>query len=252
MTIDRLLGLTRSLAIYHGIPFRQRRMRRLYSGFVQRGDIVFDVGAHAGNRARAFVALGCRTVLVEPQPDFARVLRTMFAHTRRVRVVEAAVSDAPGKLTLSISDRTPTVTTLAGAWRDARSREPDFADVRWNRTIDVDATTIDHLIAEYGIPTFVKIDVEGAESAVLAGLSHAVPALSFEYLPRALDQVTVCAKRLSALGTYRFNWSRGESYRLMERRWLTAEELVQQLPTLAAAGQPGDVFAQLAVRCHNQ
>jgi FkbM family methyltransferase len=251
MTLDRLFGLARSLAIYHGIPFRQRRMRRLYSGFVQRGDIVFDIGAHAGNRARAFAALGCRLVVVEPQPDFARVLRTLFSHSRRVHVVEAAVTDAPGRLTLSVSDRTPTVTTLAGAWRDARSREPDFADVRWNRTIDVQATTLDTLIAEFGIPTFVKIDVEGAESSVLAGLSHTVPALSFEYLPRALDQVTVCAKRLTALGTYRFNWSRGESYRLMERRWLTADELALKLPVLAEGERPGDVFAQLAVRCHN-
>jgi FkbM family methyltransferase len=251
MSVDRIFGLARSLAIYHGIPFRQRRMRRLYSGFVQRGDLVFDIGAHAGNRARAFAALGCRLVLVEPQPDFARVLRTLFSKSRRVRVVEAAVSDAPGRVALSISDRTPTVTTLAASWRDARSREPDFAEVRWNRTLEVEATTVDSLIGQFGLPTFVKIDVEGAETAVLAGLTHMVPALSFEYLPRALDQVTACAKRLAGLGTYRFNWSRGESYRLMERRWLTIEELVQKLPALADGQQHGDVFAQLAVRCHN-
>lgn len=247
-----MLGLARSLAIYHGIPFRQRRMRRLYGGFVQRGDVVFDIGAHAGNRARAFAALGCRLVLVEPQPDFARVLRTAFSKSRRVRVVEAAVSDVPGRITLSISDRTPTVTTVAASWREARSREPDFADVRWNRTLEVEATTMDALIAQYGLPTFVKIDVEGAETAVLAGLTHMVPALSFEYLPRALDHATACARRLSGLGTYRFNWSRGESYRLMERRWLTLEELIEKLPALADRQQQGDVFAQLAVRCQNQ
>jgi FkbM family methyltransferase len=252
MTVDRIFGIARSLAIYHGIPLRQRRMRRLYGGFVQRGDLVFDIGAHAGNRGRAFAALGCRLVLVEPQPDFARVLRTMFSHSRRVQVVEAAVADAPGRLALSVSDRTPTVTTLADAWREARSQEPDFADVRWNRTVEVEATTLDSLIAQFGVPTFVKIDVEGAEPSVLAGLTHMVPALSFEYLPRALDQVTACAKRLAGLGTYRFNWSRGESYRLMERRWLTMDELIQKLPVLADAQQHGDVFAQLAVRCHNQ
>jgi hypothetical protein len=68
---DRGVGLARSLVIYHAIPLRQRRLRRLYGHFVGAGDLVFDIGAHAGNRVRAFVALGCRVVALEPQPDFA-------------------------------------------------------------------------------------------------------------------------------------------------------------------------------------
>src|SRR6267142_2064764 len=57
---DRGVGLARSLAIYHGIPLRQRRLRRLYGRFVGAGDLVFDIGAHAGNRVRAYAALGCQ------------------------------------------------------------------------------------------------------------------------------------------------------------------------------------------------
>jgi len=60
--IDRAIGLARSLATYHGIPFRQRRLRRLYRSFVNAGDLAFDIGAHAGNRVRALTALGCRVV----------------------------------------------------------------------------------------------------------------------------------------------------------------------------------------------
>src|SRR5439155_24728461 len=63
--LDRALGLARSLAIYHAIPRRQRRMRHLYADFVTRDDLVFDVGAHVGNRTRAFRALGCRVVAIE-------------------------------------------------------------------------------------------------------------------------------------------------------------------------------------------
>ena len=85
---DRFLGLARSMAIYHGIAGRQRRMRKLYAALVVPGDLVFDIGAHAGNRTRAFAALGCDVVALEPQPDFARVLQTLFARTPRVTVVE--------------------------------------------------------------------------------------------------------------------------------------------------------------------
>ena len=93
---DRTVGLLRSLAIYHAIPLRQRRLRRLYAGFVGRGDLVFDIGAHVGNRVRAFASLGCRVVAVEPQPDFAAVLRTLFARSAEIEIVAAAAGAAPG------------------------------------------------------------------------------------------------------------------------------------------------------------
>lgn len=246
--LDRIAGLVRSLAIYHGIPLRQRRLRRFYAQFVRAGDLVFDLGAHAGNRTRALAALGCRVIAVEPQPDFARLLQTLFGGSPHVTVIEAAVGNRPGRILLSISERTPTVTTVAADWRDARSHDPDFAHVRWDRGIEVEATTLDALIDRFGVPAFVKIDVEGAEPEVLAGLSRAVPALSFEYLPRALGCVRVCVARLETLGAYRFNWSAGESSRLAAERWLSGRELLAALDTPAAQRRPGDVYARVGER----
>jgi FkbM family methyltransferase len=181
---DRVIGLARSIAIYHAIPFRQRRLRRLYRGLVGPGDLVIDVGAHAGNHVRALAALGCRVVAIEPQPDFARVLRLLFGRSSTVTILEQGVSDRPGRAQLSISERTPTVTSLSTDWREARAADADFAQVRWNRSIDVAVTTLDALAATYGAPAFIKLDVEGSEAAALAGLSTPVPALAFEYLPR--------------------------------------------------------------------
>jgi FkbM family methyltransferase len=242
---DRGVGLVRSLAIYHAIPLRQRRLRRLYGHFVGAGDLVFDVGAHAGNRVRAFAALGCRVVALEPQPDFAWLLRALCGRLPRVTVVEAAVADVAGRRSLSVSERTPTVTTLATDWRDARSGDPDFDRVQWNQQIEVETTTLDRLIGQFGVPAFIKIDVEGSEPAVLAGLGRAVPALSFEYLPRALQELQACLTRLIALGPYQFNWSVGESNQLASDRWLDASELLTTLRTPAAHGRPGDVYARL-------
>ena len=241
----RALGLLRSLAIYHGIPLRQRRLRQFYSQFVAPGELVFDLGAHVGNRTRAFATMGCRTVAVEPQPDFARVLRAIFGRSAMVEIVEAAVGSEPGHTPLFISERHPTVTTSAATWHDARALEPDFAQVRWDQRIDVPATTLDRLIAQFGTPAFIKIDVEGSEPAVLAGLSRPVRSLSFEYLPRALDYAEACAARLMALGPYRFNWSIGESYRLETDQWISAAALRAALRTPAAQRRPGDVYARL-------
>jgi FkbM family methyltransferase len=243
--LSRALGVARSLAVYHGIPGRQRRIRRLYAGFVTRGDIVFDVGAHAGNRTRAFAALGCRVIALEPQPDFVRLLRALFARSPDVTVLEVAVGSAPGRAGLAVSSRTPTVTTISPAWREARREDKDFAGVEWDRTLEVQLTTIDSLIERFGMPAFVKIDVEGAEPDVLAGLSHPVPVLSFEYLPQALDLVATCTRRLQELGDYRFTWSAGESFRLATPVCLTGPELIARLAEPAAQRRSGDVYAVL-------
>ena len=244
--LDRTLGLARSLAVYHGIPLRQRRMRGLYRAFVSPGDLVFDIGAHVGNRARAFAALGCRVVAVEPQPDLAAVLRRIFAGGHQVRVVEAAVSLAAGRSTLSLSDRHPSVATTSERWREARRSDPHFAGVEWNRDIPVEVTTLDRLIDQFGLPAFVKIDVEGSEPDVVGGLGRAVPHLSFEYLPGALDAVDMCLARLAALGRYRFNWSRGETFRLESGRWIEPAELTIRLRTPEESSTSGDVYASLA------
>ena len=244
--LDRLLGMARSVAIYHAIPWRQRGMRELYARFVKPGDLVFDIGAHVGNRTRGLAALGCRVIAVEPQPDFAGLLRAIFGRSPRVEIVEAAIGAQAGKASLSISDRTPTVTTVAASWRDARSREPDFGGVQWNRSIEVETTTLDLLIARWGLPAFVKIDVEGAEPAVLAGLTQAVPTLSFEYVPSALTEVRACVDRLGALGSYLFNWSVGESFTLESATWLSGDELMASLETPRGQQRSGDVYARLS------
>lgn len=242
---SRLYGLIRSLAVYHAIPLRQRRLRRLYAAFAGPGDLVFDVGAHAGNRTRALAALGCRVVALEPQPDFAGLLRLLFGRHPRVTILEAAAGDRSGVATLSISDRTPTMTTLATAWRAAREHDPVFRDVRWNRDINVEMVTLDALIDRFGLPAFVKIDVEGAEPAVLAGLTRPVPALSFEYLPGTLDYTRTCVDRLRALGTYRYNWSVGESYEFTGAGWVEGDALLDGLHTGRSRYRSGDVYARL-------
>jgi FkbM family methyltransferase len=241
---DRAVGLVRSIAIYHAIPFRQRRLRRLYRHLVRRGDLVFDVGAHAGNHVRALRAIGCRVIAIEPQPDFARVLRLLFGRAPDVTILETAVGDRAGRATLSISERTPTVTSLASDWREARARDDDFEGVRWNRATEIEVTTIDALIATYGEPSFVKLDIEGSEPAALAGLTRPVAAVAFEYLPRAIDRVALCVDRLRQLDRYVYNWSAGESYTFAHPSWLDGPALLDALARPDAQQRSGDVYAR--------
>ncbi len=248
--LERWWGVLRSLAIYYGVPGRARRDRRLYRQFIQSGDLVYDIGAHVGNRTRVFLSLGARCVAVEPQPHFAGLLRRIFAGNPGVTVVEAALGPEPGPGTLYISRRTPTVTTLSAGWMEQVRRADSFAQVRWEEAQQVTVTTLDALIAVHGQPAFCKIDVEGGELGVLQGLSRPLAGLSFEYIPATMERTLACIRRLEELAPYRYNWTVGEKQELRSQAWLTAEEMAASLSRLSPNAPSGDVYARLQGRTY--
>jgi len=237
-------GLLRSLAIYYGLPGRARKDRAFYRQFVQPGQLVFDVGAHVGNRLRVLRQLGARCVAVEPQPLFADLLQRLYGRDEQVVLVREAIGAAIGEATLHISRRTPTVTTLSAGWMAAVRQADSFADVRWEEAVTVPVTTLDALIARHGTPDFCKIDVEGSELAVLEGLSVPLPLLSFEYIPATQEMALACIERLQALGDYRYNWSVGEAQRLASAVWLDAREMAARLGEMGVNDRSGDLYAR--------
>jgi FkbM family methyltransferase len=239
----RAFGIARSLAMYYGIPLRARRLRRFYAQFVRPGALCFDVGAHAGNRVRCWRRLGARVVAIEPQPDFVRILRWLYGRDEGVEIVPLAVGRSAGVADLLVSERTPTVTTLSLDWVENVQRDPRFKSVSWSRGERVEVVTLQSLVERHGEPDFVKVDVEGFEAEVLAGLETPVRGLSFEYLPATRDVALDCIERLTALGRYRFNWSPGESHRLAGSDWLDAAGMRKHLRELPALASSGDVYA---------
>ncbi|MFL5280383.1 MAG: FkbM family methyltransferase [Rhodopila sp.] len=240
---NRFYGLARSLAIYHGRPGRGVRLRRFYARFIRPGSLCFDIGAHVGDRSRCWSRLGARVVALEPQPDFVRFLRLLFRHDPRVLVVAHAVGAASGCLTLHVSPRTPTVTSGSLRFLAEAARVPGFAWVDWSQQIKVPLTTLDWLIEAHGPPAFVKIDVEGMEHEVLAGLSVPLPALSFEFIPASPYAALASVARLEDLGRYEYNLALGEGFELVYDRWLNAAELRAWLATRDRAGPSGDIYA---------
>ena len=243
--IRRALGLARSLVVYWR-PGRQPALRKMYTPFVDPGDLVFDVGAHLGDRTAAFAALGARVVALEPQPHLFRWLRLLVGRRPGVTLRPEAAGEEEGTAILAMSDANPTVSTLADGWRmRVPTENRSFQNVRWERNLEVPVTTLDRLIEEHGVPRFCKIDVEGHEAEVLAGLSRAIDGLSVEFVAGGLDVARACVDRLERLGSYRYNVIVGEGRRFVFPVWIRSDTVRTWLGDGAGGVSSGDLYARL-------
>jgi FkbM family methyltransferase len=237
-----LLGLMRSKLIYEHFPGRRRRMNAFYGGIVGSGDLCFDVGAHLGNRTRALAELGCKVVAVEPHPYVATYLREKFARNPNVIVEEAAVAAWTGVATLYYQPRNLTISSLKLDWPEKLtgrlSRGSGFSE-----GVTVAAVTLGDLIAKYGAPKYLKLDIEGADVEALATLRRPVDVVSFEHVPHLAAQTAEAVAILAQLAPYRFNYFPRESHRFRLASAVGGEALLAELNEPSARKWSSDVFA---------
>ena len=195
------------------------------------GDLIFDVGANQGYKADIFLRLGAKVVAVEPDEFSQEILKQKFLRYRlRKRpliIVGKAVSDRTSIETLWIDTPGSAKNTLSQKWVGTlRDDEKRFGHrLGFERRREIQTVTLQQLIEAYGLPFFVKIDVEGYELSVLQGMQRPVPFLSFEvnlpeFRPEGLDCIGVLARLTSGEFNYTSDCRRG----LALERWLPAEE----------------------------
>ena len=217
----------------------------MYAHFLSPGDLCFDIGANLGNRVSAFRSLGCRVVAVEPQPDCFKKLSAKFGTDTGVELIRMAVTAEPGEIDLRISPD-HVLSTTTPAFISTTQSSGRFTEAVWDRVLRVGTTTLDKMIDQHGMPAFVKIDVEGGEPQVLAGLSRSVPALSIEWVPELPRHALDCIDKLETLASYEYDISWAETMRFSARGWRDADAMRHLIEEFA--GETflfGDIYARL-------
>jgi FkbM family methyltransferase len=156
----------------------------------RRAEVFVDVGAYSG----IYTLLACvanprlRAVAFEPNPVKLPQLRSnviVNGLQDRVTIVGKALSTETGRATLAIPSDDSTA-SLGGA-------RPD------DRTVDVAVTTGDDTLGDLPVG-LIKIDVEGFESDVLAGMSRVLVTRRPRIIAECLDPDALKKVRESASG----------------------------------------------------
>lgn len=126
---------------------------------VDKGDIVFDVGAFIGGFTLAVVDKASKVFAIEPDPQNCAYLRANVKKLRNVHIIQKALWKHEGTMDLKLGED-PTDSSLLNV--DGKSR---------NISVDIQSTRLDSLVRKLGIGKidFLKMDAEGVEPEVLEG-----------------------------------------------------------------------------------
>jgi FkbM family methyltransferase len=145
-------NLEKLLGIY------ELQVQKMLQTTLRPGDVVYDVGGHHGYHsllASKLVGDRGKVYIFEPLPENRKKIAGVVSanNCSNCTVVPVAVSDRIGRtpLFLGTDDSQPSILTKPGS------------------SLMVETTTLDDFAARHRRPSLVKVDVEGAEYAVLRG-----------------------------------------------------------------------------------
>jgi FkbM family methyltransferase len=128
---------------------------------VKRSDLIIDAGAHTGQDTEFYLAKGFEVVAIEANPMLADALAEKFSeHVRsgRLRILNVAIAERSGTESLAVADDITIWSSLS----------PEFvtrneAVGTQYRYVNVSAVRFEEVLADVGVPHYLKIDIEGLD-----------------------------------------------------------------------------------------
>ncbi len=157
-------------------------------------DLIYDVGMHKGEDSDYYLRKGFRVVGFEADPDLAELCRVKFKQEiqeGRLILVEGAITEpSPGESCAPPVKfyKNKDKTTWGTVRRDWAERN-EFLGTSYE-VIKVPAINFTWCLQQYGIPHYLKIDIEGMDKVCLKALLHFEP--KPDYVSIESEKVKFC------------------------------------------------------------
>jgi FkbM family methyltransferase len=189
--------------------------------------LLFDIGANIGAWALHNYTSETKIISVEASPTTFETLKRNV-NGKNVFPLHFAVTSSSEKYVDFFECVANTISTLDEKWlNDPTSR---FYKQYPYTKIQVQTTTIDKLILDYGVPDILKVDVEGAENIVLKSLTQPAKIVCFEWASEWNEKTIDALNHLETLGYKKFHIQSEDRYTYRPLNYeLNKEETIQSL-----------------------
>ena len=186
---------------------RESESMALFARLVRPQDTVIEVGGHIGYLSLYFAQLvGQRgqVIVFEPGTNNLPYTRANLRAKPNVRLVETAVADFCGKTSFYVEDYTGQNNSLLSNYSrfDDNLTNAGMCGQMTKSVVEVDCTTLDEFATKLTVPppSFIKIDAEGAELAVLRGMQQTLRAENVALMVEVTEQASAVYELLTSAG----------------------------------------------------
>jgi len=201
--------------------------------------LIFDVGMHNGDDTAFYLHQRYKVVAVEANPEMVRAAAVRFAEqiaSGQLTLLNVAIAESSGRKTFWISDEHSDWSSFDKA---IASREG-----RRCHSVEVETVRFRDILEKFGIPLYLKIDIEGNDHLCLRDLTAQTrpqyisveSCCTGEDTPLGLEQSLMNLERLRVLGYRKFKLIDQTTFRAFhahDRSW----ELWERLGNMATSYQ---------------
>ena len=132
-------------------------------------DLIIDVGMHDGTDTAYYLAKGFQVVAVEANPALVAAAEERFAgdiDQGRLTIIGAAIAETSGTAPMAIADDI----TIWSSTDPAFIRRNQGVQYRY---VNVPTVPFSDVLAQHGVPYFLKVDIEGSDMLPIRALRQA-------------------------------------------------------------------------------
>lgn len=203
--------------------------KNLFKSHPSKNNLIFDVGANIGSKSVIFSKLAKKVIAFEPSEKLFIFLNNRFKGSN-VTIYNLALGSSIKSSDFYIVENNEAYNSLNKKHIEITATDRNIATIETVKHKEVRVEIIETFIQKYGIPKYIKIDVEGYEYEVIKGLKTPVQFLSFEAnLPEFCEESIQSINYLDKISLHQYTYNFTTDNYFLLKNFVTKIEAIKFL-----------------------